>query len=255
MDNFMKIVICAIARNEALYINDWIQYHLNLGFDEIHIFDNGNNGNILTDKRVFIYDYKNIIENRLQMKAYAEFRKNIDYDWCAFIDIDEFITLSMKDIHEFLSTFDKNVSVIQIDEIVYGDDNKIFPEDISIPVYDRFFSTKTKEKRIYKKLFLKNEPEMILVTPHDAVYNKGYIVNALGKKFQIYKSLYLSQAITNPCYIRHYKTKTLSEFCNQKLNTPRVLRQSQNRTIDYYFYTNEETPEKLEYIKNLGIST
>lgn len=55
------------------------------------------------------------------------------------------------------------------------------------------------------------------------------------------------------CYIRHYKTKTLSEFCDQKLNTPRVFNQSEKRTIDYFFRINKKTTEKIAYLKSRGI--
>ena len=33
-------VICAIAKNENDYINDWVNWHLNLGFDRIYLYDN-----------------------------------------------------------------------------------------------------------------------------------------------------------------------------------------------------------------------
>jgi hypothetical protein len=54
-------------------------------------------------------------------------------------------------------------------------------------------------------------------------------------------------------YIRHYKTKTLSEFCDQKLNTPRVFDPTKKRTIDYFFQVNKKTPEKIAYLKSRGI--
>ena len=36
----MKAVICAIAKFEYNYIYEWVEYHLNLGFDKIVIYDN-----------------------------------------------------------------------------------------------------------------------------------------------------------------------------------------------------------------------
>lgn len=36
----MNNVICALARREHLYINDWVKYHIDLGFDHIYIYDN-----------------------------------------------------------------------------------------------------------------------------------------------------------------------------------------------------------------------
>ena len=34
------MAICCIAKNENYYINDWVKYHLDLGFDHIYIYDN-----------------------------------------------------------------------------------------------------------------------------------------------------------------------------------------------------------------------
>ena len=35
-------VICAIALHEEPYIDEWIQYHLALGFSHIYLYDNSN---------------------------------------------------------------------------------------------------------------------------------------------------------------------------------------------------------------------
>ena len=34
----MPVGICAIAKNEDGYIDDWIKYHLKLGIDQIYVF-------------------------------------------------------------------------------------------------------------------------------------------------------------------------------------------------------------------------
>jgi len=35
-----KIAICAIVKNENLYLRDWVEYHKNLGISKIFIYDN-----------------------------------------------------------------------------------------------------------------------------------------------------------------------------------------------------------------------
>ena len=51
-------------------------------------------------------------------------------------------------------------------------------------------------------------------------------------------------------YINHYKTKTLSEFINQKMarGTDAVFI-DRKIDFDYYWELNKKTPEKLEYIR------
>lgn len=36
----MKKAICAIAKNEDKYIDEWAEYHFKLGIDDIFIFQN-----------------------------------------------------------------------------------------------------------------------------------------------------------------------------------------------------------------------
>ena len=36
----MQSCIVAIAKNEELYLEEWVKYHFNLGFDKIFICDN-----------------------------------------------------------------------------------------------------------------------------------------------------------------------------------------------------------------------
>lgn len=244
----MKTVICAIARNEALYINDWIQYHLNLGFDEIYVFDNGNNG-IINNATVFDYTKENT--GCIQLKAYHWFVKNIAYDWCAFIDVDEFITIS-RNIKDYIDSFPKSTEAIKLNEVVYGDDGLIYPKDITIPVYERILTTSEKYKQSSYKLIVKKNKTTRFLTPHKILTKNLYNSDYTKYNKNMYNYSDKDAGIFDNCYIRHYKTKTLSEFCEQKLNLPRVFRQSHIRTMDYYFRINEETPEKLQYIKEKG---
>lgn len=33
-----KSILCCIAKNEDNYINEWVEYHLKLGFDRVVIY-------------------------------------------------------------------------------------------------------------------------------------------------------------------------------------------------------------------------
>ena len=35
----MKIAICAIIKDEQRYLEEWLQYHFKLGFDEIYLYE------------------------------------------------------------------------------------------------------------------------------------------------------------------------------------------------------------------------
>ena len=38
----MQVTLVAIDKNEHLYINEWVEYYINLGFDHIYLYDNDN---------------------------------------------------------------------------------------------------------------------------------------------------------------------------------------------------------------------
>lgn len=37
----MKVNLVAVAKNESRYIQEWLDYHQKLGFNEIIVYDNG----------------------------------------------------------------------------------------------------------------------------------------------------------------------------------------------------------------------
>ena len=91
----MRIGICAIAKNEDDYIDEWIRYHLKLGVDQICIFQNNwrYSGPFTENFHVHWYAQDGEVQ---QLNAYNRFLHNTnlniyELDWCAFIDVDEYI--------------------------------------------------------------------------------------------------------------------------------------------------------------------
>ncbi len=91
------IAICAIFRNEAPYLLEWIAYHAKLGFEHFVLYDNKSNdggallaGNSAFGEKITIIHW---LDEPGQLTAYQHyidhFRDN--FEWTAFIDIDEFI--------------------------------------------------------------------------------------------------------------------------------------------------------------------
>ena len=91
----MRIGICAIAKDENFYIDEWIRYHLKLGVDQICIFQNNwrYSGPFTENFHVHWYAQDGEVQ---QLNAYNRFLHNAnlsiqELDWCAFIDVDEYI--------------------------------------------------------------------------------------------------------------------------------------------------------------------
>lgn len=99
-----KSCIVATARNEGVYLIEWIAYHLELGFEKIFLYSNNNqDGSLHLLRALHNAGYIELIESDVgpggnaQVKAYthallANLKVN-NYEWCAFIDVDEFLSL------------------------------------------------------------------------------------------------------------------------------------------------------------------
>lgn len=100
----MKKSICCIIKNEQRFLKEWLEYHLNLGFDAIYCYEDyrSDTHKDITDEyeNVFLstceeYGVPNYVSPETQDHLYKKFlnEHNDEYDWIAFIDVDEFIIL------------------------------------------------------------------------------------------------------------------------------------------------------------------
>lgn len=103
----MVYAICAIIKDEHPYLKEWLDYHFNLGFNQIYLYEdyNSKSHKSITDnyKNVFLsnleqFEIENSANTKKQSELYNKFLKVHkelnDIDWCAFIDIDEYIDLT-----------------------------------------------------------------------------------------------------------------------------------------------------------------
>ena len=108
MKKFSTIV--CIAKDEDHYIEEWLDYHEKLGFDEVVMYVNDW---VCPVDRPFL---KKIQFDGLhkQMGAYRHFTTNYrnDYVWAAFLDCDEFLVLKKhSNVKDFLTEYDNPVGL------------------------------------------------------------------------------------------------------------------------------------------------
>jgi hypothetical protein len=101
--------ICAIVRNEAPYIGEWLEFHRLVGVERFYLFDDGSfdrtwdvirkhdRGDIVF--QAFKFDHPFICPEKVefrathQINAYNRFivERRDETQWCAFIDVDEYL--------------------------------------------------------------------------------------------------------------------------------------------------------------------
>lgn len=267
----MQVVVCAMAKNEHLYINDFVNHYVKLGFDKIYLFDNDDQnspyiGNYIKNKeKVEIIDIRGQARECLQHDIYTMFYNTYKFDWCLFVDIDEFL-FGIGNIHMYLSQYKfRNVKQIRIKWRLFGDDNLI-ERDMSKPVYQVFKNVikVTRDRSLVDKGNLENQgkaivrgglPNVVMRSPHFASFHKrdNVIPSVLPSGKPCWAKVVITQDYSRETiYLNHYMTKSLSEFVNQKLNRNDAVF-NQKLKMDYYWRINEKTQEKIDYLKGLKI--
>lgn len=269
----MRVVICAMAKNEHLYINDWIKHHLSIGFDKIYLFDNDD------EDKEYIVDYIDNIylpkveiinirgqkKEHLQHDVYTNFYNTHRFDWCLFCDIDEYL-VGVNEIHLFLDQYKfRNINQIRVKWKLFGDDDLI-ERDMKKPVWKCFKQEvksslmrdlKTKGNLEYqgKAIVRGCLPNVVIRSPHFASFiNRNNVIPSVlpsGKPCWS-KVVICENYSQESVFLYHYMTKSLSEFVNQKLDRNDAVYNQQIK-LDYYWRINKKTPQKLEWLKERGL--
>lgn len=273
----MKTLLCAIGRLENKYIKEWVEYYKNLGFTNIVLYDNNYGeeeyfedviSEYIENGFVILKNYRN--QQVCQTKAYNECYKEYGdlYDWIAFFDCDEFLTLKKQDnIEKYLSAlYFRRYDMIHINWMCYGDNNFINFEDK--PILERFTTPIQYDTKVAYDFPENNHIKSIIRgglrsvnfvgnshTPNNnnikCCNNRGIACNGISP-FEKYNF--------DEAYIRHFSTKTIEEYCNKlKRGFPDQVLDLQKRGVHLletrFFRYNKVTKEKLEHIKNnLGIT-
>lgn len=280
----MKTALCAIAKNENLYIREWVEWYKNIGIDKIFLYDNNDVDGEKFEEVINDYiqsSYVEVIDVRgiekgcvydseginLQPKCYIECYENkcSDYDWICFFDIDEFLVFKNNlSLSSFLSQdVFNNTDTILISWEHY-DDNNLYDYD-KRPVMERFtrrskigFHAVKSIVRTGKTIYQKNLENLI----HCFKLEGGRIKFSNGtnlienSEHNFYK---LENSVHDKCdvVLNHYKTKTITEYLYRHLNRhwgTGIKYTKREKTIencakDFFMY-NEKTPVKEEILSS-----
>ncbi len=219
----MKAVIVSIAKLEQNYIEEWVKYHLTLGFNHIYLYDNEDEPtyekllNRYLDYMTIIHFPKNNYDKAVQYYMLDHFVNNYMYTnnitHVAHIDIDEFVVLKKhKNINEFIKEYIKGFTVgIGMNWVFFGSSN--LTEPTNEPVTQRFTKCSKIPDRHIKTIFAVKYFKYFKCC-HSIQTNKNniyttYIKSTNGKNIP---NAFNYNYDTSVIQLNHYKTKTLAEF-------------------------------------------
>lgn len=206
----MSAVICAIALNEEPYLDEWIEYHLALGFEHVYLYDNALeptdfSRNMFDRSRVSITHWPG------RGQQYPAFRHFLNsevghHKWVSFHDCDEFIVLKKhKNIVDFLKEYCEN-GAISLNWYLYGTNWHI--KKNNEPVVKRF----TKREKVIndhvKSICVIADIETIY-NAHFPILKKGYQKDTNSK---VINGPFNKNGPSDVAVVNHYWCKSVEEY-------------------------------------------
>lgn len=122
------LVLGAMFKDEAPYLEEWVQFHLDRGVDHLYLYNNGSRDGgeqllqpFITAGRVTLIDWPAPKIEGAQLHAAHDCldRARGSSRWMAFLDIDEFLFSPQEDMKSVLREFEDEVG-IEVNWICYG---------------------------------------------------------------------------------------------------------------------------------------
>jgi Glycosyltransferase family 92 len=173
----LKIAVCAIFKDEAPYLLEWLAFHKLIGVDLFFLYDNDSSdgGSDIIARSDFARNVKLIpwSDRPGQLSAYNHFRVHYapQFTWVAFIDIDEFIMpvvgSSIRDI-VLRPVYDPFAAILMQWRVFGPSGHHNRPDGLVLENYTYRMPDQDSTSRHIKSLVRPEKLESIDYTPHAA---------------------------------------------------------------------------------------
>ena len=241
--------VCVIAKDEARYFPEWIEYHKMMGVDKFYVYDNESSDGTYEVLKPYIdsglVEYRFFPGKKRQLPAYIDCVRRHKYDskYIAFIDMDEFIVpIKHKTIPEFLESVAGDLrapelSGVEINWLIYGSgghEKRIKGlaieqfRDHSLPDYSENRTVKTiaNPRKIWTSLWR-------FGSTHKPVIISGRYVDSHGNKISGVKTDYWKRPPQHDVIrVNHYAIRSKEEFMDRIKRGDARFGDAQARTMN-----------------------
>lgn len=230
----MKTAIVTMVKDEQLDLEEWIQWHLALGFTNIFIYEDldSTSHKSITDKydQVFLHNINEILTGQwlergnIQVDLINLFTANgrYDFDWITMIDADEFINIKGT-LDEVLTKYDGQNLLIKWTN--YGANGHITRPTGGL---------------------VQNYTTEVPVMAYDEV--NDYVYKSIGctKTNPIWGDVHniLNAVKTDDIYIKHYITKSFEDWCIRIYKRGDIYHR-EYRAFDDFYTMNPDIDKEL----------
>lgn len=230
------LAVCAIAKNEGPYFEEWIEWHRRMGVEKFYIYDNESTDNTKEVLKPYIesglveYTYREGKKQQVPVYADCLDRHRFDARWIAVIDLDEFI-VPVKDatIPDFLRRFE-DFPAVEINWLLYGSGGARTKEPGHVMERFRKHSVPGHPLNRHVKSIVDPRRVFTLIGCHEAARISGRAADSHGNPIK--KVFMEREPQQDVIRINHYSVKSYEEFLNKRARgRARVLDQ---RGLEYF---------------------
>lgn len=241
--------IVAVIKNEARYLEEWLNYHLAAGVDHFYLYDDGSIDNTREILEPYIeaelVDCFPVTGENMTIPVYNDAVRRFKFStrYMAFLDVDEFIfpktNQSIAEVVDEILSKDEHAAALVVNWQIFGS-NDLEKADFEKGVLETFtrraprnwFIPPTDETSPAGNIFVKTiaNPRFIraIVNPHFAFYYDGkFAVNSAGGHVPYWGC----EPVTDKIVINNYFTKSREEFQNKF--TDMALFEKNNRNDEF----------------------
>ena len=209
--------IGAIAKDEAPYLPEWVEFHRLVGVERFYLYDNGGPVPIretlkrqIAEGVVHVIDWPGV---NMHIQAYGHCVANYGKSsrWIAFIDIDEFLCPTKEDdLRVVLKEFEPYGALL-VNWLMFGSgDHLEKPPGLQIESFLMRQPETTEKSKLIKTIV---RPEYVCATLHTHCFGLRDGVNAVNEKCQVVP--YGPRSVPNSVEklrLNHYFTRSRAEF-------------------------------------------
>ncbi len=251
-----NVSICAIFKDEATYLKEWIEFHKIVGVEHFYLYNNNSSDNYKDILKPYIDD--NIVtlidwpQKQCQVEAYQDCAKkfSLETKWIAYIDLDEFIIPNQfDDIYSFLKQFDYSRPVVIVYWKNMGSSGKMY-RDLDGLVIEDFVVGFRKCVNIGKCFFNTNYKYPDILTINYVHHLRANFKNILFFPVNVFDNICLwgmNKAFSEnmPIQINHFLLKSFNEYVNKKSKRGGGIHVDMHN-LDY-FWNHESKCQAVDY--------
>lgn len=213
-----KLSVCAIMKNEAPYIIEWLEFHKIVGVERFYLYNNNSTDNTIEildsyvqSGEVILHDWPATTGQQISAYQHSLIAYQTESEWIAFIDMDEFLfSTDKEDLKEVLKEFD-GVSGVVVNMLYFGSSgHKARPDGLQIEHFTKRSADDFELNTMVKSIVRPNEV-LAQNTPHlfVPINNKYFLIDENNEPFVLSQSKEVS---VQKLRINHYYTRSKQEM-------------------------------------------